>query len=255
MWVNEQRLKTWHMIKKNKTNKLTFDTILVDVDYHQGQPMFLLYHFQEVFSTLKLIDCFKRRTEAQALVHVLHTLFSVAFQATFILFLDQFVLLDTHLEMRKCMLLLHLFATFEFIPFLYVCPNQCANEVQSNPQYIVVACSICTWWFWFSSSVSTYCFDFVNTYLCNCVQIIPSLPIKSVTGMFFCMWGFMSISTHLSVDSLLVILSWTGHLSEQLSFAVRDSLIHTVQLKPSPVINYTFWTCRQKMSTQKKLVH
>ena len=62
--------------------------MLVDVDYHWGQPMFLLYDFQEGFSTFELVDGFKCRTEAQPLVHFLHTLFSVAFQATFILFLD-----------------------------------------------------------------------------------------------------------------------------------------------------------------------
>ncbi len=84
-----------------KKKTLTFDTMLVDVDYHEGQAMFLLYDLQEIFSTLKLVDCFKRRTHAKAFMHLLHALFSVAFQATFILFLDQFVLLNTHLEMRR----------------------------------------------------------------------------------------------------------------------------------------------------------
>lgn len=64
-----------------------------------------------------------------------------------------------------------------------------------------------------------------------------------------------SVSIHLPVESLLVVLSWTGHLSEQLSFALRDSLIHTVQFEPSPVINYTFWTCRWAEIPTKTLAH
>lgn len=64
-----------------------------------------------------------------------------------------------------------------------------------------------------------------------------------------------SDSIHLPVESLLVVLSWTGHLSEQLSFALRDSLIHTVQFEPSPVINYTFWTCRWAEIPTKTFAH
>lgn len=57
-----------------------------------------------------------------------------------------------------------------------------------------------------------------------------------------CLRVFVSI--HLSVESFLVVLSWSGHLSEQLSLTLGDILIHTVQLKPSPVINYALWTCK-----------
>ena len=62
----------------------------------------------------------------------------------------------------------------------------------------------------------------------------------------------MSVSIHLSVESLLVILSWAGHLSEQLSLALRDSRIQAVQLKPPPVIYYTLWTCRYRERPQIK---
>lgn len=53
--------------------------MLVDVDHHQGQPVFLLYDFKEGFSALKFMDGFKLGTKAQALVHFLHALFPVAF--------------------------------------------------------------------------------------------------------------------------------------------------------------------------------
>lgn len=59
------------------------------------------------------------------------------------------------------------------------------------------------------------------------------------------------VSIHLSVESLLVIISRTGHLSEQLSLVLRDSLIHTVQLKPSPVINDAFGTWRHTKKCNK----
>lgn len=59
------------------------------------------------------------------------------------------------------------------------------------------------------------------------------------------------VSIHLSVEFLLVIISRAGHLSEQLPLVLRDSLIHTVQLKPSPVINDTFGTWRHTKKCNK----
>lgn len=61
----------------------------------------------------------------------------------------------------------------------------------------------------------------------------------------------MGLSVHLPVHSLLVVLPGTGHLSEQLSLALWDCLVHAVQLKPPPIINYAFWTCRYKDTPTK----
>lgn len=95
--------------------------MLVDVDDHKGQPMLLLYDLQEVFSTEQLVDCFKRGAEAQTFVHFLHALLSVAFQAAFILFLDQFILLNTHLKLRKHVTYLQHFTLTHMFPDTKVC--------------------------------------------------------------------------------------------------------------------------------------
>lgn len=85
----------------------TFDTMLVNVDHNKGQTMFLLYHLQEGFSTVQLVDTLKLGTKAEALVHFLHALFSVVFQATLILLLDQLVLLSTHLQLKTYLIYKH----------------------------------------------------------------------------------------------------------------------------------------------------
>lgn len=82
-------------------DNLTFDTMLVDVDYYWSQAMFPLYDIQEGFSTLQLVDFFKLRAKAQALMHFLHALLSVAFQTTFVLVLNQLILLSAHLKSKE----------------------------------------------------------------------------------------------------------------------------------------------------------
>ncbi len=92
------------------------------------------------------------------------------------------------------------------------------------------------------------CFYILPLFVGISVVILSSSHQLQNLSVFWSVRGSVSFSVDLSVESLLVILSWTGHLSEQLSLTLRDSLIHTVQLKPSPVINYTFWTCSQRNS-------
>ncbi|TNN58150.1 hypothetical protein EYF80_031673 [Liparis tanakae] len=55
----------------------TLDSVLVDVDHHEGQPVFLLDDFQEGVSGLELVNFFKRGAEAQALVQNLRQLHAI----------------------------------------------------------------------------------------------------------------------------------------------------------------------------------
>lgn len=134
--------------------------------------------------------------------------------------------------------------------------------------------------FWFGCTVgmSTYLCLPVNIDCCClyvCESVTDSLVLCSLCGwvlsnflinykicqcycIFTCVWDWSQVNSmclfvaiHLSVESLLIILSWSGHLSEQLSLALRNGLIHTVQLKPSPVINDTFWTWKHTTRTKK----